>query len=219
MCLETLLHANEKAVLAGYRFAKRRSEYLTGRLCAKIAVRDFLRQVATIPAPALKDIEIAKGVDGSPEVHLHQRPEEQPKVEISISHSGQYGAAIASNVRCGIDLQHQEESLLRVQERYCSMSEFRLLERQLNGFAAVARLALLWAAKEAAKKVLSHWRMPGFLELQLRELGQVADCFAISLQVAGSKEQKLPEQVSIAVIPFKAYALAICLIDEEAANA
>jgi len=216
---ETILHPNEIAVLGGYRFAKRRSEYLTGRLCAKIAVKEFLQRLGRFTIPALRDIEITKGADGRPEVLLHQLLTKQLNIDISISHSGDYGSALASGVKCGIDLQRQEPSLLRVQERYCNTTEFRLLETYLKGFDTVARLALLWAAKEAAKKVLSHWRMPGFLDLQLLDLGRLADCFVFSLQVTSKKEIKQPGQVKVAVMPFKAYALAICLLDEEPANA
>lgn len=220
MSPETFLHPNEAAVLGGYRFAKRRSEYLTGRLCAKLAVRQYLQLMGrSRQIPAMTNIEIAKADDGRPEICFHLHEENSLKVAISISHSGEYGCALASGAKCGIDLQRQEASLLRVQERYCSTTEFQLLETFLKEFDAIARLALLWAAKEAAKKVLSHWRMPGFLDLQLRKLSRVADCFAFSLQVTSTKEKEVPDQVTVAAKPFKEYALAICLIDEDPANA
>ncbi len=88
-------------------------------------------------------------------------------MDISISHSGDYGAALAACSPCGIDLQLRQDSLLKVKEKYCSEAEYRLLETFLSETDTLARLALLWAAKEAAKKALSHWQMPGFLDLEI----------------------------------------------------
>ena len=56
-----LLHPKEKTVLSGYTLAKRRNEYLIGRICAKSAVQAFLLDSGTCPkALALAEIAIAQ---------------------------------------------------------------------------------------------------------------------------------------------------------------
>jgi len=219
--LRKLLHPNELAILDGYRFAKRRREYLTGRICAKKAIQDFFCRTRpdsmTLPLP---EIEIMKTAQGRPAVHLQTPLATIPGLDISISHSGEYGAALAAGAKCGIDLQKQEASLLRVQERYCSEDEYSLLKTCLAEKDAAVRLALVWAAKEAAKKALSHWQMPGFLELELWRLQtDRTDCIAFSLRVAHSKNEQMPKEVIVVADLFDGYALAICLVKEDRSNA
>ncbi len=218
-----LLHPKEKAILRGYRLAKRRAEYLTGRICAKRAVYSFLTDSSTYQQSlALPEIEIANTTIGRPNVHLH-RPHRlkstTPKMDISISHSGDYGAALAAESRCGIDLQLQKATLLHVQEKYCSEVEYRLLETSLTNYGPLPRLTLLWAAKEAGKKALSYWQMPGFLDLQLCALKRYADHVAISLHITNTRNQQLPNKITVVAGMFDDYALAICLVREDSSDA
>ncbi len=220
---DLLLHPHEIATLRGYKLPKRRSEYLTGRICAKMATQDFLsaNQPSLLPLIA-SEIEIINEEDGRPAVYIHTDKIDMLKMDISISHCGDYGVALAAEAICGIDLQQQKATLLRVYDKFCSKTEFKLLESFLPDREAVTRLTFLWAAKEAAKKALSNWQMPGFLDLELSDLWKLKeakDCMALSLHIPRSKNQQRPEKATVMATMFDDYALAICLLNEESNNA
>ena len=220
-CPGKMLHPNEAAILSGYRFPKRRSEYLTGRICAKMAIQGFFNLTNTHAPPLiLPEIEISNTINRRPVIRIHTANTNVPKMDISISHSGDYGVALATAAQCGIDLQRQETTLLRVQEKYCSAYEYSLLETYLANNDTKTRLSLLWAAKEAAKKALSQWQMPGFLDLELWKLEKnFRDCIVLSLKITQDKSQQLPEEVTVVAGMFGDYALAICLVSEDLSDA
>jgi phosphopantetheinyl transferase len=213
--IPALLHQNEAATLSGYKFPKRRSEYLTGRICAKIAVHELLNQT-TAPSTfeKLSAIQIINTENGRPVICAHTQKNTTLKMDISISHSGDYGAALAAESPCGIDLQVRQDSLLKVKEKYCSEAEYRLLETSLSETETLTRLALLWAAKEAAKKALSHWQMPGFLDLEVSELKNLTHYTAFTLNISNIKSQLMPTKVKVIAGMFKEYALAICIMED-----
>lgn len=215
-----LLHPREAALLSGYRFDKRRSEYLTGRICAKIAIQGFL-QLSRTPALPLRsgDIEIAGTVSGRPVVRVPAAHAGAMKMDISISHSGDYGVALATGSKCGIDLQLRQARLVRVQEKYCSADECKVLAAFLPDHDPLARLALLWTAKEAAKKALSYWQMPGFLDLQVTKLKSLRDSVVFCLRIIPVQNRHMPEEVRVVAGLFGDYALAICLVNEDRSHA
>lgn len=215
-----MLHPKEAAILSGYKLPKRRSEYLTGRICAKKAVRGFFNLTGTHGiSPTLSDIEITNEANGRPTVcfHIPVAPEDDAvKMDISIAHSGGYAVALAAVPRCGIDLQRQGPAVLRVQEKYCSKIEYRLLASLMPYHDATARLTMLWAAKEAAKKALSHWQMPGFLELELvKPEKSSANCIVLALRVSPAKSPQMPCLATVVTDIFDGYAIAICLVGED----
>jgi phosphopantetheinyl transferase (holo-ACP synthase) len=211
-----MLHPREAALLGDYRFTKRRSEYLTGRICAKMAITDFL-QLHKMPAIPLNhsDIEIANTESGRPDIRIHAASAAVLEMDISISHSGNYGVALVTGSRCGIDLQMRQASLLRVREKYCRTEENKVLASFLPEYNPVTRLALLWSAKEAAKKALSCWQMPGFLELQVTQLKSLSNSVVFYLRIRAGVNRQLPQEVSVVAGLFGDYALAICLVDED----
>jgi phosphopantetheinyl transferase len=215
-----LLHPKEAAILNGYRFPKRRAEYLTGRICAKMAIRRLLNVTLDHSiSPILSEIEIARTENGRPDIFIHVSEANALKLEISISHSGDYGVAIATESHCGVDLQLQQSNLLRVQEKFCSEGEYSLLEMFLTDSDKLTRLALLWAAKEAAKKALSHWQMPGFLDLEVQKLKSFTNCIGLFLRISPTKCRPMPEEVTVVAGMFGEYALAICLIKKDRSDA
>ena len=218
--ISELLHPKERATLDTYRLAKRRTEYLTGRICAKKAVHYFLSETSTSPdSLLLPEIEITNTSIGRPQIHLPWPQSVSLKIDISISHSGDYGSALAAESKCGIDLQLQKNALLHVQEKYCTASEFNLLEKSLVNCDVLSRLTVLWAAKEAGKKALSYWQMPGFLDLQLCELTRYPGFLTVSLCISNRKNNHFPDQLTVVASMFENYALAICLVREENGNA
>jgi phosphopantetheinyl transferase (holo-ACP synthase) len=211
-----MLHPKEAAILSGYKFPKRQSEYLTGRICAKLAVQELFN--LTKPHSnllILPEIEIANTANGRPNVCLHGENIDTFRMDISISHSGDYGVALAAVSKCGIDLQWQNAALLRVQEKYCNEREYRLLETNLTDRDTITKLTLLWAAKEAAKKALSQWQMPGFLDMEMWKLKKITNCVALFFRLTKTKSQQMPKEVTVLAGMFGDYALAVCLVSED----
>jgi phosphopantetheinyl transferase len=144
------------------RAARRKREWLAGRLAAKTAVGRLL----ALPLPrALTDICIPALAGGKPLVHS-PRPPGLP-VEVSISHSGELAAAMAARFACGIDVQQLSAAAVRVRERFSSPAEVAVLAGLLPLLAETEQLCLLWAAKEALRKMVSAAPVAGFHELQL----------------------------------------------------
>ena len=213
---DDMLHPREITVLSGYRFVKRRSEYLTGRVCAKLAIEGLLNLTETCASPLkLSEIEITSTESGRPNIRFDTPEAGELNMDLSISHSGDYGVALAAESKCGIDLQLQQASLLRVQEKFCSDSEYNLLAKSASHSDPLTRLAVLWASKEAAKKALSYWQMPGFLDLEIWEVENISNYFALSLRVPHAMRRPMPEKVTVVAGMLKNYAMAICLINED----
>lgn len=203
------LDARECAVLANFRLPKRRNQWLTGRLCAKRAVIGYCRRyLPHLPEPAENLIHIGNAATGRPELDLGGLAPELSRLDISISHSGDYAMALAASGLCGVDIQQRSEALGRVRERFCLVEEEDLLKRQLSSLDRLGRLSLLWAAKEATKKALSGRGMPGFLELILHDIKAIGgECFTLEFRRDGS------EPLRVATTLYEDYAVAICLAE------
>lgn len=211
-----LLHRREQEQALSYRLPKRRNEFLAGRISARLALAQYwaakgCRQV-------LPEVEIVNDSKGRPWVRMEVVPGEvnQPPPEISISHGGAYGAAMATDAPCGIDLQEQQDTLLRVRDKYCSTEEDRILAAFLPEMTPPARLSLLWTAKEAAKKACSCRWMPGFLDLRLDPPVQRQDgWYILDLALTRAPENfLLPAKLSVLATTINEYGLAVCILNE-----
>lgn len=203
------LHDGELAQLKQYKLAKRRSEYLTGRVCAKLAASHYLRSALHIP-PEMNQMEISNYEYGSPFITFHSEAL-FPVPTISISHSKGYGAAIAANHPCGIDIQSQEKSLIKVQEKYCDAQEYSNLLKAVPKGSELLRLSLLWSSKEAIQKRFSNNNsMPAFLDILL-QAGERVDndnvLFFFSLPPAATLQHR--KTVTVAAGSFRDYAIAV----------
>ena len=154
-------------------------------------------------------LEIASEPSGRPLLSL-------PEVGIiddlylSITHGGELAGAVLAEAPCGIDLQPIKDNLLKVREKYCRPEEEQLFENPLKDCGAKERLVLLWTAKEAMKKALSHRWMCGFLELRLTAVRPLPGCYL--LRLSGPREVAASCQVITALLG--EYGLAICLVEE-----
>lgn len=162
------LHHHEKSQLEKFRFEKRYTEWLGGRICAKQSLRTFLRDkrqdVNVIPEH--RQYYTQSEESGRP-FFSASNGLDLNFPDLSISHSKDYAAALTSSTACGIDIQFSAQNLLRVQEKFCSTDESHILQKQLPTLAPLSQLTLIWSAKEAVKKMLSPGGIPGFQELQL----------------------------------------------------
>lgn len=133
--------------------------------------------------------------------------------ELSISHSKDYAAAMTSTTHCGIDIQYPAENLLKVKERFVSIAEERLLQESFPELPILEQLSLAWAGKEAVKKMLSPYGMPGFLELTLHTI-RPCDAEHAVLYFSQSDVVGKPLQVATTMLPSR-YALALCCQTEQ----
>lgn len=147
--LTTLLSPAESEIFRRFRYAKRRLEWLGGRLAAKHCLHQLVNRHTSGQFRASR-FSILPDANGRP--RLEQPPPGFPLLSISISHSRGYAAALACQEdACGIDIQQTTPQLASVQERFATAEELSLIDPMV---APLTRLGLLWTAKEAVKKCL-----------------------------------------------------------------
>lgn len=127
------------------------------------------------------------------------------RFDISISHSGNLAVALIADDYCGVDIQETKETLLRVQERFCSTNDEKTLNTFFNTTIGTVELNLLWSAKEAIRKTLSYSQVPDFLALNLSRIELISkDLYIFHFSYKG-------QNVSTICGPYKNYCLALCV--------
>lgn len=184
------LSPEERELFAAYSYSKRRREWLGGRLAAKAAVAQLL-EINGDPA-AMAALSILPSENGSPRLETFSvNAAERPA--LSISHSGDYGAAMAVAAgTCGIDIQKILAKTERLADRFSEEREVRLLQDSLGRLREEERLTLLWSAKEALKKALRADQPVIFQGIVLQSLE--ADQYA-TLRFRCPDEQDCPAEV------------------------
>ncbi|HEX9714615.1 MAG TPA: 4'-phosphopantetheinyl transferase superfamily protein [Desulfurivibrionaceae bacterium] len=156
------LHADELNRWTGLRQKKRRTEWLGGRLAAKWAAAALLGETAV----DWQGLTIQNEEDGRPFVATEAHA---VAPFISISHSGHMAAALAANLPCGLDIQQPLAKIHTVKERFAAPEEEDILGAALphRPFTETEQLTLLWAAKEAVRKMVRVSPLLGLLEIRL----------------------------------------------------
>lgn len=156
------LHADELNRWTGLHQKKRRSEWLGGRLAAKWAAAALLDETAV----DWQGLVIRNEEDGRPSVATEAHA---VAPFISISHSGHLAAALAANLPCGLDIQQPLAKIHTVKERFATPEEADILNAALphHPFTETEQLTLLWAAKEAVRKMVRVSPLLGLLEIRL----------------------------------------------------
>nr|WP_321465578.1 4'-phosphopantetheinyl transferase superfamily protein [uncultured Desulfobulbus sp.] len=143
--LVSLLSVQEQQLFANFSHPKRRVEWLGGRLAVKCALVRLLETLAKV-SPAT--VSVLPDAQGKPWLSSSSACLEG--IGLSISHSGHFAAAMVVQTGCcGVDIQCRSDRLLKVQERFATDAELALLHKEQY---PLARLAMLWTAKEALKK-------------------------------------------------------------------
>ncbi|MCF6290444.1 MAG: 4'-phosphopantetheinyl transferase superfamily protein [Desulfobacterales bacterium] len=151
----------EQERYCAFSHAKRKLEWLGGRIAAKQAVH-ILR-----PGPGRRDRQIIADRHGRPFFsdragNILETP------TLSISHSHGLAAALAvESGSCGLDIQKIVATIHRVRQRFTSPPEMTLIRRAEKKLTKEAGLTIIWAAKEALRKAAGITPLPGFLELRL----------------------------------------------------
>lgn len=201
---QSSLSTPEKQILASFSLPKRQFEWLGGRVCAKVALINLLLDNEP-PEPF--DITIGNAPSGRPFATGSKGTEIFSKFDISISHSGDFACALASNCFCGVDLQAFSDTIIRVRERFCNEEDEKIIKRSTSIKHRIAYLTLLWAAKEAVRKASSHRLLPEFLHLRLERVEQKSSNYTFSFVHSGIEADVLCGF-------HKDYGLAICLTKE-----
>lgn len=149
------LSEDERAVLAGLRFEKRRRDWLLGRWTAKRTVEMALRlgpPGGSLGELSPNQISIMAAPDGAPEVLIGGRP---CGLNLSISHCG--GVALCAvapgPLRPGCDLERVEPRSPAFVDDYFTAAERDWWLGQPEKWRPLTA-NLLWSAKESALKVL-----------------------------------------------------------------
>lgn len=162
-----LLSQDESELFASFSYIKRKKEWLGGRIAAKTALLQLLRNELT--AENFTGLSIMPRENGSPEIRSTTPTNFTPA--ISISHSKKFAVAMATDTpNCGIDIQKISEQTLRVVSKFATPTERQILKSKLPDLAAPQRLSLLWSAKEAVKKAFLDDQPVIFQGIELRDL-------------------------------------------------
>lgn len=206
------LSESEKEHFISFKFQKRYVEWLGGRLCAKKTLTDYIQKfhsLQIIPPP--RDLIVHSQQNGRPFFQCDQLGETGIKPDLSISHGGRYGMAMVSKTWCGIDIQEQQSSLEKVKEKYCTQVEGNLLQSILSAadVPPLHGLTLLWAAKEALKKMLSKLKMIGFLDITLIDIECIDETtYIFRMRLA---DKLLPSNhIDIVTVSYNSYGIALC---------
>lgn len=144
------LHTSELNVLSGFKFPKKRNDWVLGRWTAKNTVLHFLKK--SHPHLIMSGIEIVSAEDGAPEVFYNSEP---LPAFISLSHSHGSAFCVVSDpgTQLGCDLEKIEPRSDLFVRDYFTRNEQDLIS--VNDKASHTLWAnLIWSAKESALKAL-----------------------------------------------------------------
>ncbi|MEQ7053655.1 4'-phosphopantetheinyl transferase superfamily protein [Paenibacillaceae sp. P-4] len=158
-----VLHPNESAYLEELRFDRRKKSYIAGRYSAKRAVTELM------PTLRYQSIFVESGVFGQPFLVLEQAS----NLQVSITHSGCVGAAIAfpESHPMGIDLEFMNDDKLGIMERHMTAQERGFINRVNCSYPLL--VTMLWTSKEALSKVL---RTGLTVSMGLLEIQEIKEC-------------------------------------------
>lgn len=210
-----LLHLEEQAKAATFTLEKRREEFITGRLCARQALLAYLANNG-LEVPDVHNLEIRVDNDeaGRPFFSSHNTGSFQVP-SLTIAHSGNYAVANISpkHLFTGIDIQNSEKTLQRIEDRFCSDTEKLFLRgRRTSNETELRALNRIWSAKEAARKLLGNWKLPGFLELDLCEVEPMGDgLLVLTLANKMKGAGHAPTSLTILSTAFENYCMALTI--------
>lgn len=144
------LTAAERLRLDGFRFEKRRRDWLLGRWTAKFA----LLGITGLPDQEIDRFEITSAPDGAPLPLLDGRPYQ---IGLSLSHSnGRAICAISADIEeLGCDIELVGTRSASFVETFFTASECEWVENTDPG-SRDSLITMIWSAKESALKALRH---------------------------------------------------------------
>jgi 4'-phosphopantetheinyl transferase EntD len=213
--VDTYLCQQEKSQYEGYKYPKRRYEWLGGRIAVKHAAINFRTPETTVSLEKKiwHNLQVCQKSDKQPYLYSPS-PAGDNLPHISISHSHGVALGMAASYRCGIDIQTITAAVERVQNRFVTEQEQKLLYDFAAASSDKARdcLTLLWSAKEAIKKASHIQPLPGFLEIALHSI-QKEDGYRFHLVFRRDKN-KMESRHNVFATRYNSSILAITLNKE-----
>jgi 4'-phosphopantetheinyl transferase len=148
---ESWLAAGERVRAAGFRFAKRRNDWILGRWTAKRALRAYLAQTGH-GIPDYPAIEIRSAPDGAPEPFWNGA---LAPVSLTLSHSESQGfcAITRPGIPVGCDLETvSSRDWTFIFDYFCAEERSFLTNARADRQPLLS--TLVWSAKESALKCL-----------------------------------------------------------------
>jgi phosphopantetheinyl transferase len=205
--LADFLRPDERRQWQSFASGKRQREWLGGRICAY----DCARRLAARPEEAFqaRDWWLTGDENGRP-FWQGNVPQALRGMDISLSHSGAYALAITAPGRVGADVEACRPKVERVAARFCHAEEEDTLARLAPERDRLARLTLLWSAKESLRKAATG--LPGFLAMRLVDGNRSDHGWRLSLAWAPAPGAE--KQAAVAATLFDGYAFAFCLLEK-----
>jgi len=142
------LTSGERTRLDGFRFEKRRRDWLLGRWTAKLA----LLEAAGLPHEEIGRIEIAAASDGAPAPRIDGRP---CQAQLSLSHSNgrAFSAVLQGTAELGCDIERIETRSDAFVDTFFTAAERERVERA-DPDSRDTLVTMIWSAKESTLKAL-----------------------------------------------------------------
>lgn len=150
---KTFLHPTELEYLSTLNFSKRQQSYLLGRYTAKAAI------IRWVPELLPKEVAVTSGIFDHPIVyHSDQR-----KIQVTISHTSSFGAAIAfpEEYPLGIDLEPVQNHNQSIIDSQLTTAEKAWIDNNYSHSSSIL-YTIHWTLKEALSKVLRTGMMSPF---------------------------------------------------------
>ena len=182
------LDENEQAYLDTMK-SHRRKEWLTSRYLADQLCGGACR------------IKIIKDDHGKPNL-------EDKTHHISISHSRDRVAVIRSDVPVGIDIQHEEEKIVRIHQKFIHPEEINRIDQN----AIIPSYHIFWGAKE------SMYKAYGKRALDFRQHMHIYPFkyYQSNLELSGwVRKESVSQDYTIFTDKLDAYYLSFCLLKNE----
>lgn len=179
---EYYLCEEERKKFYSFRYEKRKTEWLGGRIAVKYAVLLLQNNEEKIWGKShWQQIKIKSYSSGKPFVESPALSNNTP-LYVSISHSEKWAIAIASYEDCAIDVQRVTKKVERIQQRFVTNNEIKILEKNLNKTKRLREaLTLLWSAKESVKKISNIDKMLCFFDITLESVEEYENLIILKL--------------------------------------
>lgn len=197
------LSSEERSSFERKKNKRRKIEYLSGVIAAKKLIKDVIKDDKVI-----QTTEIRKTTKGQPYIY-DKKKKEKSKLNLSITHSGDFAIAAIREGPIGIDIE-------KIEERSESFYKEAFTEKERNQISSNAELGTVyWTIKEAITKAIGEG-----LNLSLHDIEISSDEKKSSYKVDFSTKvaESLPYESSSFEITnkkFQNYALSYCEIKTE----
>ncbi len=177
------LTPNERARLDGFRFEKRRSDWLLGRWTSKVA----LLAITGLSHRDIVRFEIASAPDGAPLPRLDNRP---CQLTLSLSHSNNRALAAVRQgaTPLGCDLELIESRGAGFVETYFTTAECETVERA-NPEDRDTLITIIWSAKESVLKALRRGLSVDTRSVEVSVDGEITAADWNSARILASDEE------------------------------